>query len=306
MSTSVQCNPPPLLTSSPAGSPQNDNSILSQRVHGDLVSSCHCGRVRVKSLSVSTDHTDYLKLFRIHVSRKAAGNGRAVLEGLGLDQTTIDQCISARPLNDEKIVQAGLIRWSGGNAGTQPPTWGVLIAAMEYALIHQQDIEGLKTSLNQPAVTEGMLSLPCGVLLAVTVTVRGHGGAFLGLHVPYTIYLHARSDLCPLHSSPPLSTLSVPPTVFATPQPSQPTPRPPQGTPRPPQPTPRPPQGTPRPPQGTPQPPQGTPQPPQATPQPPHPNPQPPQPTPQPPQPTPQPPQPTPQPPQPTPCCQLV
>ena len=89
----------------------------------------------MKSLSVSTDHTDYLKLFRLHVSRKASGNGRAILEGLELELSTIDQCISAHPFNDEKIVQAGLIRWSGGE-GTQPPTWGVLIAAMEYALIH--------------------------------------------------------------------------------------------------------------------------------------------------------------------------
>ena len=40
-------------------------------------------------------------------------------------------------------------------------------------------------------LNEGMLSLPCGVLLAVTVTVRGHSGAFLGLHVPYSIYLHS-------------------------------------------------------------------------------------------------------------------
>ena len=50
-------------------------------------------------------------------------------------------------------------------------------------------------------LNEGMLSLPCRVLLSVTVTVRGHSGAFLGLHVPYTIYLHARRDSCPLHST---------------------------------------------------------------------------------------------------------
>ena len=37
MSTSVHCILPPLLTSSPADSPQNDDSILSQRVHGELV-----------------------------------------------------------------------------------------------------------------------------------------------------------------------------------------------------------------------------------------------------------------------------
>ena len=86
---------------------------------------------------------------------------------------------------------------------------------MKYAGIDQQDIEGLQTSLNQPAVTEGMLSLPCGVLLAVTVTVQGHSGGFLDLHVFYSIYLHAQSDSCPLHSTPPLSTLSAPSTASA-------------------------------------------------------------------------------------------
>ena len=85
-------------------------------------------------------------LFRIHVSRKAAHKARAVLEGLGLDITTIDQCISAHPLNDEEIVQVGLTRWCGGK-GTQPPTWNVLIKAMRYAEIAQQDIGELKQEL---------------------------------------------------------------------------------------------------------------------------------------------------------------
>ena len=194
--------------------------------------------MRVKSVSFSTDRTDHLMLFRKHVSSKAAGKANAVLEGVGLNAPTIKACSTAYPLNDEEIVQVGLTRWSGGSAGTQPPTWGVLISAMKYAKIDQQDIEGLQRSLNQPAVTEGMLCLPCGVLLAVTVTVRGHSGAFLDLHVPYSIYLHAQSDSCPLHSSPPLSTLSVPSTVFATPQPPQTTPQPPRPTTQPPQPTP--------------------------------------------------------------------
>ena len=219
----------------------------------------------MKSLSFSADRKDHLMLFRSYVSSKAAGKANAVLEGVGLNTPTIKACFTAHPLNDEEIVQDGLTRWSGGE-GTQSPTWGVLISAMKYAKIDQQDIEGLKTALNQPAVTEGMLSLPCGVLLAVTVTVWGHCGAFLGLHVPYSIYLHARSDLCPLHSTPPLSILSVFPTAFATPRPPQPTPQPPQGTPWPPQGTPQPPQPTPRPPQGTPWPPQPTPQPPQPPP----------------------------------------
>ena len=178
----------------------------------------------MKSLSFSADRKDHLMLFRSYVSSKAAGKANAVLEGVGLNAPTIKACSTAYPLNDEEIVQAGLIRW----CESQGPTWGVLIAAMKYAKIDQQDIEGLKTSLIQPAVTEGLLSLPCGVLLAVTVTVWEHCGAFLGLHVPYSIYLHGRSDLCtvlhlcpfclfllqhllPLsHHSLPLSHLSLP------------------------------------------------------------------------------------------------
>ena len=117
-------------------------------------------------------------LFRKHVSSKAAGKARAVLEGVGLNAPTIKACSTAHPLNDEEIVQEGLTRWCECQ-GTQPPTWGVLISAMKYAEIDQQDIEGLQRSVNQSPVTEGMLSLPCGVLLAVTVTVRGHSGTFL-------------------------------------------------------------------------------------------------------------------------------
>ena len=85
-------------------------------------------------------------LFRIHVSRKAAGKARAVLEGLGLHITTINECEAAHPLNDQEIVQDGLTRWCGGK-GTQPPTWNVLIKAMHYAEIAQQDIGELKQEL---------------------------------------------------------------------------------------------------------------------------------------------------------------
>ena len=98
------------------------------------------------TISLSAGHTDHLKLFRIHVSRKAARKAKAVLEGLGLDQNTIDACETAHPLNDEEIVQDGLTRWCGGK-GTQPPTWNVLIDAMDYAEIAQQDIEELKQKL---------------------------------------------------------------------------------------------------------------------------------------------------------------
>ena len=123
----------------------------------------------MKSFSFSTDHTDHLKFFRKHASRKAAGKASAALEGVGLNAPTIKACFTAHPSNHEEIVQDRLTGWCGGSAGTHPPTWDVLINAMKYAEIDQH-IEDLKTSLNQPAVTEGMLCLPCGVLLIVTVT----------------------------------------------------------------------------------------------------------------------------------------
>ena len=100
----------------------------------------------MKCCAFSADHTDYLKLFRTFVSRKAATKGRAVLEGVGLLTETIDACFSSHPLDEEEAVQAGLTRWSGGQ-GRQPPTWEVLISAMEYAKIAQQHIENLRKEL---------------------------------------------------------------------------------------------------------------------------------------------------------------
>ncbi len=85
-------------------------------------------------------------LFRTHVSRKTAGKGRAVLEGLGLGTPTIAACFTAHPLNEEEAVQEGLTRWCGGK-GRQPPTWAVLVEAMQYAQIAQQDIAALKCTL---------------------------------------------------------------------------------------------------------------------------------------------------------------
>ena len=93
----------------------------------------------MKCRAFSADHPDHLILFRTFVSRKAATKGRAVLEGVGLVTETIDACFSSHPL-DEEAVQAGLTRWCGGQ-GRQPPTWEVLISAMEYAKIAQQHIE---------------------------------------------------------------------------------------------------------------------------------------------------------------------
>ena len=71
-----------------------------------------------------------------------------VLEGVKLDTEAIEACKTANPLNDEEAVQAGLIRWKGGQ-GKQPPTWAVLLEAMKYAEIDQVHIEGLKEALRR-------------------------------------------------------------------------------------------------------------------------------------------------------------
>ena len=99
-----------------------------------------------EGLALSTGRSVHIKLFRKHVSRKAAGKARAILEGVELDAATIDACVSAHPQNDEEAVQAGLTKWVGGK-GTQPATWSVLIETMDYAEIAEQDIQGLKEKL---------------------------------------------------------------------------------------------------------------------------------------------------------------
>ena len=85
-------------------------------------------------------------LLRTYVSRKAAGKGRAVLEGVRLDSDTIESCFQSNPLNEEGAVQAGLIRWKDGQG--RSPTWKVLVEAMEYAEVAQQHIVGLKAALS--------------------------------------------------------------------------------------------------------------------------------------------------------------
>ena len=92
------------------------------------------------------ERQNYLMLLRTYVSRKAAGKARAVLEGVGLDAPTIEACFSAHPQKEEDAVQEGLTRWCGGQ-GTKPPTWEVLLAAMDYAQIEQRYIEGLRKAL---------------------------------------------------------------------------------------------------------------------------------------------------------------
>ena len=118
--------------------------VLSQNVYGELVSSATCEECAVKCCAFSADRTDYLKLFRTFVSRKAATKGRAVLEGVGLDSCSIRA--SFNTASEEAAVQDGLIKWKDGQ-GRQPPTWEVLISAMEYADIAQQHIEDLRKEL---------------------------------------------------------------------------------------------------------------------------------------------------------------
>ena len=80
------------------------------------------------------------------MSRRAAGKGKAVLEGVGLDAPTIDMCFEDHSKTVEEAIQTGLKKWSGGQS-RKPPTWQVLLGAMIYAEISQQDIQGLKTAL---------------------------------------------------------------------------------------------------------------------------------------------------------------
>ena len=141
----------PLLTTS-ADSLQSDHAILSQKVYGELVILMlfwkNVKRMSVKSFSSNADHPRHLMLLRMYISRRAVGKGRAVLEGVGLDAPTIAACFTAHPMNEEGAVQEGLTKWCGGSKGFQPPTWGVLFKAIEYAQLAQQDIDGLKATLS--------------------------------------------------------------------------------------------------------------------------------------------------------------
>ena len=105
--------------------------------------------VSVKSLPFSADRSRYLMLLRKHVSRRAADKGRAVLEGVGLDASTIRTCFEDHVKSVEEAVHTGLTKWSEGQ-GLQPPTWKVLLQAMWDAEIPQQHIRDLETELGLP------------------------------------------------------------------------------------------------------------------------------------------------------------
>ena len=103
--------------------------------------------VLIWHLAFLAEYPDYQMLFRKFVSRKALGDGRAVLEGVGLDSNTIDGCFNDHPVKEEAAIQAGLVKWCGGQSH-KPSTWEVLIKAMEYAQLPQQDVRRLKEELD--------------------------------------------------------------------------------------------------------------------------------------------------------------
>ena len=56
-------------------------------------------------------------------------------------------CYRNHPLDEEGAVQAGLQEWVASAPTTHPPTWKVLLDAMDYAGIARQHIASLKAEL---------------------------------------------------------------------------------------------------------------------------------------------------------------
>lgn len=77
------------------------------------------------------------------MSKKAIGKGKALLEALGLT-SQIDQCYDGNP-KEEEAIQEGLKFW----IGSEDPTWGDLLKAMETAEIAVQTLNNLKIRLCQ-------------------------------------------------------------------------------------------------------------------------------------------------------------
>ena len=86
------------------------------------------------------------------MSRTAAGNGRAVLEGVGLTYEMIEMCYKNSPQNEEEAIQSGLMKWRNGSGDST--TWAVLIEAMKYARIGTQHVEAMKKELLEGEVCQ--------------------------------------------------------------------------------------------------------------------------------------------------------
>ena len=86
-------------------------------------------------------------LFRKHISRQAAGKGKAILEWVGLTPQEIKFCYQNNPFNEEEAIQDGLDKWreiQGDHC-----TWQVLLEAMKFAGIAQQHCSELVEELQQ-------------------------------------------------------------------------------------------------------------------------------------------------------------
>ena len=84
-------------------------------------------------------------LFRKHISRNAAGKGKAILEWVGLTQPEIRLCYQNNPLNEEEAIQDGLNKWRETRGDCC--TWQVLLGAMEFAGIAQEHCSELVKEL---------------------------------------------------------------------------------------------------------------------------------------------------------------
>ena len=78
-------------------------------------------------------------------SLASPGNGKAVLEAVGLDTAAIGKCYVDNPRSEEEAVQTGLRKWTDGHEAT----WKELIGAMEQARIAVQTIRKLKKDLKE-------------------------------------------------------------------------------------------------------------------------------------------------------------
>lgn len=68
------------------------------------------------------------------------------LEGVAHDSATIEDYFCSNPQDEEEAIQACLIKWKNGR-GFHPPTWEVLLDAMQYAEIAQHHMNNLNAQL---------------------------------------------------------------------------------------------------------------------------------------------------------------
>ena len=92
------------------------------------------------------------------MSQQTWGQGRALLEALGLSGAQIAMCYAMHPVNEEEAVQHGLQVWV--NKGTDT-TWEALLKAMETAGIAVQQQERLKEELRSNTGDSHGLMVAC-------------------------------------------------------------------------------------------------------------------------------------------------